>query len=174
MKTIRFISVLIFTLLLFLSCSVLDKLKTEQQPVAESITSVATQNLINELRLSVWMKSHFEQKGKRPIVMVGNLQFKGKTDLELIKIHERELAKHGQFRVIRAYFHRSVLDEWLKNNPDQTDQFPLRWAQNQGADFILMGGLNQNPNTDKTDSVLKLMLISVEKQETVWSGSSEF
>ena len=81
-----------------------------KEPVVEEVstTNVVTQNLINELRLSEWMKSHFEQNDKRPVLMVGNLQTKGMTDGELIEIHERELAKHGQFRVIRAFFHREA------------------------------------------------------------------
>ena len=58
-------------------------------------------------------------------------------------------------------------------NPDQSDVFPLRWAKSQGADFLLMGTLTKGEKSKGNDSVLKLSLISIEKQDTVWKGESK-
>ena len=168
------ILLILFVFLFQNSCSIFEK--TTQNPRSDlpSATSVVTEILINELRTSEWIQAYNDQYVNRPIIIVGNLHTMGTTNLELITLNERELAKNSQFRVIRAYFDRNVLDAQIASTPSRSKTFTYRWAKNQGADFILLGGVNPSLDSlgspQKKHPVLDLSLISIDQQKTVWKG----
>jgi len=160
--------------LLNLSCSTFEKTAQRKQSSLPSNTAIASQYLINELLASDWIKTYYDQYDTRPIILVGNLHSMGKTNWELITIHERELAKNSQFRIIRPYFNREILDAQIASNPSLQKTLTYRWAKSQGADFILLGGLNppidSKISTQEKQQVLYLSLISIDQQKSVWEG----
>ena len=168
--------ILLFLSVFFLnsSCSIFEKTASRKQSFLPSNTAIVSQFLIKELLASEWMQAHHDQYDTRPIIMVGNLHKMGKINRELITIHERELAKNSQFRVIRAYYDREILDKQIATNPSLSKTFTYRWAKSQGADFILLGGLNSPPilksSTQEKQQILHLSLISINQQKSVWEG----
>lgn len=141
---------------------------------------VATE-MINDALSRVWLTDFAEQKGKKPVLIVGLV--KNKTH-ELISAEtfirdmEREFVNSGKVSIVQG---AEARDELRSERADQQEfasaETAKSWGKEKGADFILQGVINSIVDKEGNEKVVfyqvDLELTNLETNEKVWLGNKK-
>jgi len=142
---------------------------------SRTVSDYLVKNLLNDRWLAEYMNVH---KNLRPILIVGNITNSGTEiidTLDFIKEIERAILKVNSTRLIQTINKRKDLNSIIKNLSDyDCSETLIKWAKEQGADFLINGKINSVPEIIKRKKQIhyhvKLELINIETKQLLWIG----
>lgn len=147
---------------------------TDSRLVAEEMI----QNCLTE----PWLTRHQTMaKSERPVVIVGVIRNKSLEHIPVdtfIKDMERAFIKDGRVRVVADAGDRGdIRAERESMQGNVTPETLKKFGQELGADYVIMGQINQIIDQEKGEKVsfyqTDLELIQVETNEKVWIGDKK-
>lgn len=148
----------------------------------DSDSRMTASEVINDCLSRGWVDNFREQKGRRPVVIVGDV--KNKTDEHInvdvfIKDLERALINSGKVRFVASRDERGgIREERLDQNREGfTDPETIKQiGKEAGADFMLIGSLNSIKDETNGRYVILYQvnaeMIDLLTNEKVWIGQN--
>jgi len=148
----------------------------------DSDSRMTASEVINDCLSRGWVDNFREQKGRRPVVIVGDV--KNKTDEHInvdvfIKDLERALINSGKVRFVASRDERGgIREERLDQNREGfTDPETIKQiGKETGADFMLIGSLNSIKDETSGRYVILYQvnaeMIDLLTNEKVWIGQN--
>ena len=159
-----------------------DKMEIIDEQWNETDAKLTGKKLINSMLSRPWINFFGkENKGKRPIVMVLDVENKSHEHIDTEAITDSiryEILNSGAVRFVNA----KARDKILKEMNYQADSGMVSAASAKkkgrqiGADFILTGGISSQVHENKSGNLqtvsykTNLRLTSLESSEIVWEG----
>lgn len=139
--------------------------------------------MISDALAHPWLDRFYEEHGRAPIVIVGDVQNKTAdyvpADL-FTKQFERALLNSGRVRLVATSDERSQLrDERLQGQEFNRPETVKQMAFELGADLMLIGNVSDNIEISRNRKrriayyQTNLELIDIESNEKLWIGTEE-
>lgn len=142
---------------------------------------LVSEEMIRDVLSRPWLENHIARTGKKPTVIVGivrNLSSEHISIDTFIKDLERELINSGRVRFVAARGEREgVREERMSQQNFASDETMKAWAQELGADYMLIGGIKTITDAVDGKQVVyyqtDLELVNIETTEKVWIGTKK-
>ncbi len=133
--------------------------------------------MVDNVLAGNWLKKWRE--AKQPVVIVGNVRNNTSEHIDtrlFVKDLEAELINSGEVSFVASSIERSqVRDERDDQQSNASEETMKRIAQETGADFMLIGGIDSSveeiPGTKVVYYLVSLELIDVESNIKAWVGT---
>ncbi len=137
---------------------------------------LVAEEMIRDCLNHTWLRNHMTDVGKKPVVIVGSIRNKSMEHIPtetFIKDIERAFINGGTVRVVADAGERTdIRAEREAMQGHVTPETLKRFGREVGADYILMGQINQIIDEEGGQRVsfyqTDLELIHVERNEKVW------
>jgi penicillin-binding protein activator len=146
---------------------------TDSRLVAEELTG--------QILHDKWVNDHVQQKGKKPVVIVGLVTNKSHEHIQaetFMNDLERSFIKTGNIGLVQSGKKREELraekaDQQTNSSTSTMKKFGLE----KGADYILQGSINSIVDAHKKQKTVTyqvdLELTNIETNEVVWIGDKK-
>ncbi|PKV52856.1 hypothetical protein ATE84_4986 [Aquimarina sp. MAR_2010_214] len=141
----------------------------------------AAEELTQEVLTGNWITDHIQEKGKKPVVIVGLIRNKSHEHIEsetFIKDIEKAFIQRQKVRVVQG---GKMREELRAERADQQDNASMstvkKFGLETGADYMLQGNINSIVDAHKRDKVvyyqIDLELTNIQTNEKVWIGDKK-
>ncbi|GGX05274.1 penicillin-binding protein activator LpoB [Aquimarina muelleri] len=141
----------------------------------------AAEELTQEVLTGNWITDHLQEKGKKPVVIVGLIRNKSHEHIEsetFIKDIEKAFIQRQKVRVVQG---GKMREELRGERADQQDNASMstvkKFGLETGADYMLQGNINSIVDAHKRDKVvyyqIDLELTNIQTNEKVWIGDKK-
>lgn len=141
----------------------------------------AAEELTQEVLTGNWITDHLQEKGKKPVVIVGLIRNKSHEHIEsetFIKDIEKAFIQRQTVRVVQG---GKMREELRAERADQQDNASMstvkKFGLETGADYMLQGNINSIVDAHKRDKVvyyqIDLELTNIQTNEKVWIGDKK-
>ena len=141
----------------------------------------AAEELTQEVLTGNWITDHLQEKGKKPVVIVGLIRNKSHEHIEsetFIKDIEKAFIQRQKVRVVQG---GKMREELRAERADQQDNASMstvkKFGLETGADYMLQGNINSIVDAHKRDKVvyyqIDLELTNIQTNEKVWIGDKK-
>ncbi|WP_106793254.1 penicillin-binding protein activator LpoB [Aquimarina sp. Aq78] len=141
----------------------------------------AAEELTQEVLTANWITDHVQEKGKKPVVIVGLIRNKSHEHIEsetFIKDIEKAFIQRQKVRVVQG---GKMREELRAERADQQDNSSIstvkKFGLETGADYMLQGNINSIVDAHKRDKVvyyqIDLELTNIQTNEKVWIGDKK-
>jgi len=142
---------------------------------------LVSEEMIRDVLSRPWLENYVARTGKKPTVIVGivrNLSSEHISIDTFIKDLERELINSGRVRFVAARGEREgVREERMSQQHFASDATMKAWAQELGADYMLIGSIKTITDAAGGKQVIyyqtDLELVDIETTEKVWIGTKK-
>lgn len=142
---------------------------------------LVAEEMIHTCLSDAWLSRHETATSDRPIVIVGVIRNKSMEHIPVdtfIKDLERAFIKDGRVRVVADSGDRTdIRAEREAMQGNVTAETLKRFGRELGADYVIMGQINQIVDQEEGEKVLfyqtDLELIDAESNEKVWIGDKK-
>ncbi len=137
--------------------------------------------MITDLLSRPWLDDYRIEKGKKPVIIVGQVRNKSSEHINtdvFTKDMERELINSGKVTFVATSDEREQLrEERLDQQHFASRETMKKWANETGADHMLLGSINSIVDAVEGQKVVyyqvNLELINIEKNTKVWIGEKQ-
>ncbi len=137
--------------------------------------------MIQDLLSQQWLAEYQSAAGKKPVMIVGQVRNKSSEHINtdvFIKDIERELINSGKVTFVASAGERDQLrEERLDQQHFASMETMKRWANETGADHMLLGSINSIVDSVEGKSAvfyqINLELIDIENNTKVWIGEKK-
>src|SRR5690606_32273179 len=137
--------------------------------------------MILDLLNSIAYKSYTQEKGRKPVIIVGNIKNKTSEHIDAnnyIKKFEVVIHNSGMAGLVETDDFR---DKLRAERADQQDfaapSTVAQWGKETGADLMLFGEMNSETDTSNKKKVVNyittLFLTDIETNKRIWYGQRE-
>lgn len=141
----------------------------------------AAEELTQEVLTGNWITDHLQEKGKKPVVIVGLIRNKSHEHIEsetFIKDIEKAFIQRQKVRVVQG---GKMREELRGERADQQDNASMstvkKFGLETGADYMLQGNINSIVDAHKRNKVvyyqIDLELTNIQTNEKVWIGDKK-
>lgn len=128
-----------------------------------------------------WKSQHWEETGKRPVVIVGRIRNKSSEHIAVgtfIGDMERAFINSGEAELVASAEEREqVRDERSDQQQFSSEESMKQWGREHGADYMLSGVINSIEDQEGSEMVVfyqvDLNLIHLERNTKVWQGQKK-
>ncbi|MCT4664572.1 MAG: penicillin-binding protein activator LpoB [Flavobacteriales bacterium] len=142
---------------------------------------LAAEELTFEAINASWIEDFRDEKGKKPVVIVGLIRNKSHEHIEaetFIKDIEKAFVKHGNVRIVQG---GKMRDELRAERADQQTNSSAstmkRFGLETGADYMMQGSIKSIVDSYKNKKVvyyqIDLELTHIQTNEKVWFGDKK-
>ncbi len=142
---------------------------------------LAAEELTEQVLTGNWITDHTQEKGKKPVVIVGLVRNKSHEHIEsetFIKDIEKAFIKRQKVRVVQG---GKMREELRAERADQQDNASIstvkKFGLETGADYMLQGNINSIVDAHKREKVvyyqIDLELTNIQTNEKVWIGDKK-
>ncbi len=142
---------------------------------------LTAEQLSEEILTGDWVTDFTQEKGKKPIIIVGLVRNKSHEHIDsepFIKDIEKALIKRQKARVVSG---GKMREELRAERADQQNNSSVatmkKFGLEYGADFMLQGNINSIVDAHKREKVtyyqVDLELTNIETNEKVWIGDKK-
>jgi penicillin-binding protein activator len=147
----------------------------------DSDSRMVAEKMINDLFSSERFKEYSEQKGKKPVVVVGLIRNKTSEHIDAanyIKKFEMAIYNSNVADLVESDEFRDQLRKERAEQQDFADPATVaQWGKETGADLMLFGEMSSETDTYNNRRVVNyvttLFLTDVETNKRVWYGQHE-
>lgn len=137
--------------------------------------------MIQDLLSRPWLDEYRNSTGKKPLVVLGRIKNKSSEHINtdvFMKDVERELINSGKVRFVASFRERDqIREERLDQQNFASPETMKKWANETGADYILLGSINSVVDAYGGQKAVyyqvNMELIHLETNEKVWIGEKE-
>jgi uncharacterized protein (TIGR02722 family) len=128
-----------------------------------------------------WKARHWEEKKKRPAVIVGRIRNKTSEHISVgtfIGDIERAFINSGEVEMVASSEEREqIREERADQQQFSSEDTMKKWGMEKGADYMLSGVINSIEDQEKGERVvfyqIDLNLIDLESNSKVWQGQKK-
>jgi uncharacterized protein (TIGR02722 family) len=147
----------------------------------DSDSRLVAEEMIHTCLSDAWLSRHQTARSERPVVIVGVIRNKSLEHIPVdtfIKDIERAFIKDGRVRVVADSGDRTdIRAEREAMQGNVTKETLKKFGRELGADFVMMGQINQIVDQAEGEKVLyyqtDLELTDAESNEKVWIGDKK-
>ncbi len=192
MKRSTLLIIISITLLIFFFSSCAGSKRKVTRISTESTTDLSgrwndtdsrmtAEAMIQDLLSRPWLDEYRTMKGQKPVVIVGQIRNKSSEHISteaFTKDIERELLNSGKVTFVATSAEREQLrEERLDQQHFASMETMKKWANETGADHMLLGSINSIVDSVEGQRVVyyqvNLELINVEQNTKVWIGEKK-
>lgn len=139
--------------------------------------------MIDDCLDSGWLESVREEKGRKPVVIVGTVKNETSDYIDtklFTKQIERALINSGRLKIVAARDERGeIRDERLDIKDWSRPETIKKMAHELGADLMLIGRVGENVQINRTKNVrvqyyqVDMEMIDIESNEKMWIGEKQ-
>ena len=142
---------------------------------------LVAEEMINTILRDKWLSRHTQQKGERPVVIVGFVTNKSHEHIDaetFVNDVERSFIQTEKVRLVQGGKKREELRaEKADMQSNASVSSMKKFGLEQGADYILQGSINSIVDAHKCKKVvyyqIDLELTNIETNEVVWLGDKK-
>lgn len=142
---------------------------------------LVAEEMINTVLRDNWLSSHSQQKGQKPVVIVGFVTNKSHEHIDaetFVNDVERSFIQTQKVRLVQGGKKREELRaEKADMQTNASVSSMKKFGMEQGADYILQGSINSIVDAHKKKKVVyyqvNLELTNIETNEVVWLGDKK-
>ncbi|WP_062052825.1 penicillin-binding protein activator LpoB [Aquimarina longa] len=142
---------------------------------------LAAEELTDEVLTGNWITDHIQEKGKKPVVIVGLVRNKSHEHIEsetFIKDIEKAFIQRQKVRVVQG---GKMREELRSERADQQNNSSVstmkKFGLETGADYMLQGNINSIVDAHNRQKVvyyqIDLELTNIQTNEKVWIGDKK-
>ncbi len=129
----------------------------------------------------VWLEQFSSKSGKQPTVIAGSIRNKSLEHIAVgafLKDIERAMIQSGRIQVVASSEERDdIRDEKRDQRANASPETIKRMGQEMGADFMLIGEINQINDREGKDEVryyqVDLTLVNIETNVKTWTDQNK-
>ncbi|GAB4379078.1 MAG: penicillin-binding protein activator LpoB [Calditrichia bacterium] len=137
--------------------------------------------MMQDLLSKPWLDEYQKTHGKKPIIVVGRVRNKSSEHINtdvFVKDIERELLNSGKVTFVASFRERDQLrEERLDQQQFASLETMKKWANETGADYMLLGSINSIVDSFEGEKVVyyqvNMELIHLETNTKVWIGDKK-
>ena len=134
--------------------------------------------LVTQITSSSWIEDFRAENGQKPRVIVGNIRNKTAEHIPVktfIADVEREFINGNRVKVAATSEEREQIRTERADQQEFSSQETMaQWGREKGADFMLIGEMNQIVDQEKGDAIkyyqVDCYLVDLEDNTKVWTG----
>jgi uncharacterized protein (TIGR02722 family) len=142
---------------------------------------LVAEEMINTILKDNWLEKHNQQKGQKPVVIVGFVTNKSHEHIDaetFVNDVERSFIQTQKVRLVQGGKKREELRaEKADMQSNASVSSMKKFGLEQGADYILQGSINSIVDSHKRKKVVyyqvNLELTNIETNEVVWLGDKK-
>lgn len=142
---------------------------------------LTAETMISDVLGRPWLTDFLAEKGKKPVVIVGNIRNKSSEHIVVdifAKDIERELVNSGKVSFVASKEEREQIREERADQQDfSSNETMKKYYREIGADFLLLGVINSVEDKYEGEKVIlyqvDLELVDIEKNLKVWLGNKK-
>jgi uncharacterized protein (TIGR02722 family) len=142
---------------------------------------LVSEEMISDCMSRPWKAQHFDKKGKRPIIIVGQVRNKTTEHISVgtfIGDIERAFINSGEAEMVASAEEREeIRGERADQQQYSSEETVKQWGQEHGADYMLGGVINSIEDREGGEMVVfyqvDLNLIDLESNTKVWQGQKK-
>ncbi len=142
---------------------------------------LVAEEMINTVLKDNWLEKHNQQKGQKPVVIVGFVTNKSHEHIDaetFVNDVERSFIQTQKVRLVQGGKKREELRaEKADMQSNASVSSMKKFGLEQGADYILQGSINSIVDSHKRKKVVyyqvNLELTNIETNEVVWLGDKK-
>jgi uncharacterized protein (TIGR02722 family) len=142
---------------------------------------LVAEEMINTVLKDNWLEKHNQQKGQKPVVIVGFVTNKSHEHIDaetFVNDVERSFIQTQKVRLVQGGKKREELRaEKADMQSNASASSMKKFGLEQGADYILQGSINSIVDSHKRKKVVyyqvNLELTNIETNEVVWLGDKK-
>jgi uncharacterized protein (TIGR02722 family) len=146
-----------------------------------TVSKEVSQSMVGTLLESPWVNDHLQQKGKKPVVIVGMVENKTHEHINtetFIKDVERSFESNQKVGVVQGGKEREeIRGERIDLQSNTSKSSIKKFGLENGANYILQGSINSIADSYKKDNLVCyqviLKLTNIETNEVVWTGDKK-
>lgn len=142
---------------------------------------LAAEELTQELVQGGWIADHLQEKGKKPVVIVGLIRNKSHEHIEaetFIKDIEKAIIKNDNIKLVQG---GAMREEIRAERSDQQSNSSVstmkKFGLEKGADYMMQGTITSIVDAHKREKVvyyqIDVELTHLETNEKVWIGDKK-
>ncbi len=144
-------------------------------------SKLTAEAMIEQVLSEIWLSNFVQEKGKKPVVIVGYVKNKSHEHIEaetFVKDMEKSFIRSQRVRLVQGGDKREELRAERADQQNNSSVSTMKkWGLEIGADFILQGSINSIVDAYKRDKVVfyqvDLELTNMQTNEIVWIGDKK-
>lgn len=140
-----------------------------------------SEEMIQDCLTRPWKSRHWEERKKRPTVIVGRIRNKTSEHIAVgtfVGDIERAFINSGEAEVVASSEEREqIRDERADQQQYSSEESMKQWGREKGADYMLSGVINSIEDQEGGERVvfyqIDLNLIDLEQNTKVWQGQKK-
>ena len=142
---------------------------------------LVSETMIADCMSRPWKAQHIDKKGKRPIIIVGQIRNKSSEHIAVgtfVGDIERAFINSGEAEMVASAEEREeIRGERADQQQYSSEETVKQWGREHGADYMLSGVINSIEDSEGGDAVVfyqvDLNLIDLESNAKVWQGQKK-
>lgn len=142
---------------------------------------LVSEEMIADCMSRPWKMRHVEAKGKRPVIVVGQVRNKTSEHIAVgtfIGDIERSFINSGEAEIVASPEEREQIREERADQQEFSSEETMKqWGREHGADYMMIGVINSIEDREGGEMVIyyqvDLTLIDLEKNTKVWQGQKK-
>jgi hypothetical protein len=142
---------------------------------------LVSEEMISDCMSRPWKANHYDAKGKRPIIIVGQIRNKTTEHIAVetfIGDIERAFINSGEAEMVASAEEREqVRGERADQQQYSSEETMKQWGKEHGADYMMGGVISSIEDREGGESVVfyqvDLNLINLETNAKVWQGQKK-
>jgi hypothetical protein len=142
---------------------------------------LVSEEMISDCMSRPWKANHYDAKGKRPIIIVGQIRNKTTEHIAVetfVGDIERAFINSGEAEMVASAEEREqVRGERADQQQYSSEETMKQWGKEHGADYMMGGVISSIEDREGGESVVfyqvDLNLINLETNAKVWQGQKK-
>ncbi len=142
---------------------------------------LVSETMISDCMSRPWKAQHIDKKGKRPVIIVGDIRNKSSEHIAVgtfIGDIERAFINSGEAEMVASAEEREqIRGERADQQQYSSEESVKQWGKEHGADYMLSGVINSIEDSEGGNAVVfyqvDLNLIDLESNTKVWQGQKK-
>jgi uncharacterized protein (TIGR02722 family) len=142
---------------------------------------LVSETMISDCMSRPWKAQHIDKKGKRPVIIVGDIRNKSSEHIAVgtfIGDIERAFINSGEAEMVASAEEREqIRGERADQQQYSSEESVKQWGKEHGADYMLSGVINSIEDSEGGNAVVfyqvDLNLIDLESNSKVWQGQKK-
>lgn len=142
---------------------------------------LVSETMISDCMSRPWKAQHIDKKGKRPVIIVGEIRNKSNEHIAVgtfVGDIERAFINSGEAEMVASAEEREqIRGERADQQQYSSEESVKQWGREHGADYMLSGVINSIEDSEGGNAVVfyqvDLNLIDLESNAKVWQGQKK-
>ena len=142
---------------------------------------LVSETMIADCMSRPWKAQHIDKKGKRPIIIVGQIRNKSSEHIAVgtfVGDIERAFINSGEAEMVASAEEREeIRGERADQQQYSSEESVKQWGKEHGADYMLSGVINSIEDSEGGEAIVfyqvDLNLIDLESNAKVWQGQKK-